>query len=217
MSSYSQYLGAQRCCLINGLGPQGIQGLQGPRGAIGPQGNTGNTGSTGSTGPTGRSCRGSTGPQGPQGVQGAQGTIAGTYTATGSTGIQVTSTTVSSITTAVIGLATYGVAGSFNINPNTYYNIQTDGYGRAIVNYGSGISLTGITAGTYASGNFTDNGVNYTYFDFSASSAFTANYSPGYSNAIVSLLFVGGGGGGAGYNNTDAKFGMFGEGLTGKG
>jgi hypothetical protein len=211
MSSYSQYLGAQRCCLINGLGPQGIQGLQGPRGAIGPQGNTGNTGSTGSTGPTGRSCRGSTGPQGPQGVQGAQGTIAGTYTATGSTGIQVTSTTVSSITTAVIGLATYGVAGSFNINPNTYYNIQTDGYGRAIVNYGSGISLTSITAGTYTTNSFTDNGVNYTYYDFSASSAFTANYSPGYSNAIVSLLFVGGGGGGAGYNNTDASVNISGS------
>jgi hypothetical protein len=217
MSSYTQYLGAQRCCQLNGLGPQGIQGVQGPRGAIGPQGNTGNTGSTGSTGPTGRSCRGSTGPQGPQGLQGPQGTIAGAYTVTGSTGIQVTSTTVSSTTTAVVGLATYGTAGSYNINPNTYYNIQTDGYGRAIVNYGSGISLSYITAGTCASGNFTDPyGVKYTYFDFSASAAFTANYNPGYSNAIVSLLFVGGGGGGAGYNNfPDASLNNFPTGSSG--
>jgi hypothetical protein len=212
MSSYTQYLGAQRCCQLNGLGPQGIQGVQGPRGAIGPQGNTGNTGSTGSTGPTGRSCRGSTGPQGPQGVQGPQGLVGASYSLTGSTGMQVTTTTVSSTTTAVIGLATYGTAGSFNINPNTYYNIQTDGYGRAIVNYGSGISLSSITTGTCASGNFTDPyGVKYTYFDFSANTSFTANYTPGYSNGIVSLLFVGGGGGGAGYNNTDASVNISGS------
>jgi hypothetical protein len=120
--------------------------------------------------------------------------------------MQVTTATVNSQTISVIGLVPYGTEGSFNINPNTYYNIQTDGYGRAIVNYGSGISLSNITAGTCASGNFTDPyGVKYIYYDFSANTSFTANYTPGYSNGIVSLLFVGGGGGGAGYNNTDAS------------
>jgi hypothetical protein len=209
MSSYSQYLGAQRCYQLNGLGPQGIPGNQGPRGAIGPQGNTGYTGPTGPTGPTGRSCRGSTGPQGPQG---AQGTVGGSYLLTGSTGMQVTTTTVNSQTIAAIGLASYGAAGSFNINPNSYYNIQTDGYGRAIVNYRSGISLLNISPGTYSSGQFTDSyGVEYIYYDFSANTSFTVNYTPGYSNGIVSLLFVGGGGGGAGYNNTDASVNISGS------
>ena len=59
-ANYSQYLGSQRCCNLNTLGPVGPQGPPGPAG-IGPQGNTG---SDGATGPTGRSCRGPTGPAG---------------------------------------------------------------------------------------------------------------------------------------------------------
>jgi hypothetical protein len=141
-------------------------------------------------------------------VQGLQGPVSGTYTVNVSTGMQVTTlTTVTnndSITGAVIGLNTYGTAGSFNVNPNSYYNIQMDDYGRAIVNYRSGISLSNISTGTCVSGNFIDSyGVEYIYYDFSANTAFDVSYSPGYSNGIVSLLFVGGGGGGAGYNSTD--------------
>lgn len=63
-NSYSNYLGARRCCDLRGAGPPGPIGLQG---APGPRGPEGFTGYTGSTGPTGRSCLGSTGPKGPTG------------------------------------------------------------------------------------------------------------------------------------------------------
>ena len=59
MSSYTNYLGARRCCdlqstgLAGPIGPQGIPGTRGP---------TGVTGFTGPQGATGRSCRGPTGP-----------------------------------------------------------------------------------------------------------------------------------------------------------
>ena len=69
-ANYSQYLGSQRCCYLNTLGPVGPQGPPGPAG-IGPQGNTGNVGPTGATG---RSCKGPTGPQGsPSGLTGPTG------------------------------------------------------------------------------------------------------------------------------------------------
>jgi len=64
-SSYSQYLGAQKCCNIKIQGPQGPIGPTGPS-AVGQQGVTGPTG-FGPTGPTGRSCA-YTGPTGP-GIQ----------------------------------------------------------------------------------------------------------------------------------------------------
>jgi hypothetical protein len=63
-NSYSNYLGARRCCDLRGAGPPGPIGHQG---APGPRGPEGFTGYTGSTGPTGRSCLGSTGPRGPTG------------------------------------------------------------------------------------------------------------------------------------------------------
>jgi hypothetical protein len=63
--TYSQYLGAQKCCDLRGQGPQGPAGPTGPA-AIGPIGNTGPAG-MGITGPTGRSCRGPEGPTGPTG------------------------------------------------------------------------------------------------------------------------------------------------------
>jgi len=69
--TYSQYLGAQRCCNLKGQGLVGPVGPQGPA-SIGP---VGNTGTAGATGPTGRGCRGPTGPIGnvywdPSGVTG---------------------------------------------------------------------------------------------------------------------------------------------------
>jgi hypothetical protein len=62
--SYSDYLGAMKCCNSIGCGPVGPAGPTGPIGAIGP---AGLTGWTGPTGPTGRSCKGDTGPTGPSG------------------------------------------------------------------------------------------------------------------------------------------------------
>ena len=84
-NSYSNYLGARRCCDFPGagpLGPMGIQGVPGPRGV------QGFVGYTGSTGPTGRSCLGSVGPQGPQGPTGPTGSTGptGPTGPTGSTG-----------------------------------------------------------------------------------------------------------------------------------
>jgi len=65
-NSYSNYLGARRCCDLPAIGPQGAIGQQG---IAGPRGLVGFTGYTGPTGPTGRSCLGSTGPQGPAGAK----------------------------------------------------------------------------------------------------------------------------------------------------
>lgn len=74
MSSYSNYLGARRCCNANLsrtiVGAQGPQGTQGSIGAFGQQGNTG---SQGAQGAQGACCRG------PQGYQGAQGAGANPY------------------------------------------------------------------------------------------------------------------------------------------
>ena len=54
-SSYANYLGANRCCELRGVGPVGPAGAQGAQGAIGLgiQGAQGDQGSTGSTGPIG--------------------------------------------------------------------------------------------------------------------------------------------------------------------
>jgi hypothetical protein len=46
-TTYSQYLGAQRCCDFRGQGPAGPEGPTGPA-AIGQRGHTGSTGPTGS-------------------------------------------------------------------------------------------------------------------------------------------------------------------------
>jgi hypothetical protein len=48
MSSYSNYLGARRCCNVSIPGPQGAQGYQGVQGPIGPSGVQGATGAAGS-------------------------------------------------------------------------------------------------------------------------------------------------------------------------
>ena len=66
MSSYSNYLGAKKCCIKpDGRipGPQGIPGLRGPTGDTGATGATGAQGIQGIQGPTG-----ATGSQGPQGI-----------------------------------------------------------------------------------------------------------------------------------------------------
>ena len=71
MSSYTNYLGARRCCENKLVGPQGPKGDQGNSGPIGPAGVTGSTGYTGGRGPTG--CKGNTGAIGPTGYTGPAG------------------------------------------------------------------------------------------------------------------------------------------------
>jgi collagen type VII alpha len=92
--SYSQYLGAKKCCDLRGQGPVGPPGPPGPA-ALGPRGYTGDPGNQGPTGSTGRSCRGPTGPAGnPSGLTGPTGPAGlpglrgfnGTAENTGSTG-----------------------------------------------------------------------------------------------------------------------------------
>jgi len=90
--TYSEYLGARRCCNISSAGPQGPQGVPGAGGPIGFQGATGPSGGaqgvTGATGSTG--ATGATGSQGLQGVTGATGAqgLQGVTGATGSAGLQ---------------------------------------------------------------------------------------------------------------------------------
>jgi hypothetical protein len=71
-NSYTNYLGAQRCCNNNSAGAQGEQGAQGQGGPIGPKGMTGPQGSQGFTGATG-----STGATGTQGATGQTGLSSG--------------------------------------------------------------------------------------------------------------------------------------------
>lgn len=92
-SSYSNYLGAQRCCNTNSAGPQGSQGSMG---VAGPIGFRGATGAQGSTGPSG-GAQGSTGATGAQGATGPSqwismngvGVTGGGYTGIGVTGQDV--------------------------------------------------------------------------------------------------------------------------------
>ena len=74
MSSYSNYLGAKKCCANNlaktVTGPQGPKGSQG---ALGPYGQQGATGSQGFRGATGLCCRGPPGFTGSQGATGEKG------------------------------------------------------------------------------------------------------------------------------------------------
>jgi hypothetical protein len=89
--SYSDYLGANRCCNNNSAGAQGPQGSQGLGGPLGPKGTQGSTGSTGATGSQG--SQGETGVQGPEGSTGARGAqglrgITGAQGSTGATGAQ---------------------------------------------------------------------------------------------------------------------------------
>ncbi len=102
MSSYSNYLGAKKCCNANlaktVTGPQGQKGAQGGLGPYGQQGSTGAQGLRGATGPC---CRGPTGVPGVTGAQGTTGSQGATgnslwidmndtgYTGIGVTGIDV--------------------------------------------------------------------------------------------------------------------------------
>jgi hypothetical protein len=126
-ANYSQYLGSQRCCNINTLGPIGPQGPAGPAG-IGPQGNTGDNGPTG---PTGRSCRGPTGHVGPpSGLTGPTGEA-------------------SSINTTVLSLDTY-VPTTLTIPSQTntiaYYSVTFQNAGDAI----NTISISSLPSGYQA-------------------------------------------------------------------
>lgn len=81
MSSYSNYLGAKKCCANNlaktVTGPEGPKGAQGAIGAYGQQGSTGPQGFRGATGPCCRGPPGFTGSQGATGEKGADGAAGG--------------------------------------------------------------------------------------------------------------------------------------------
>jgi hypothetical protein len=131
-TSYSNYLGAQRCCNTSRSGTNGTPGATGAGGPIGPAGVTGptgpgGTGSTGPTGPTGPAGQpgGPTGPTGSQGIQGATG-------ATGETG----ATGPQGDTGATGPTGDTGATGATGAD----FNISGTGYGNMIV---------GNTGGTY--------------------------------------------------------------------
>jgi hypothetical protein len=87
MSSYTQYLGARRCCDLKVQGPQGPQGVPGPA-SVGPVGYQGYTGAQGYQGATGRGCAGPTGAQGAAGTTGPAGGAQGSTGSPGITGAQ---------------------------------------------------------------------------------------------------------------------------------
>lgn len=121
MSSYSNYLGSQRCNNIKQT-PKLIPGVPGAIGPPGPQGYTGNTGPTGPQGITGRACRGPEGPTGPTGAALLTNisltSNAGTLTLlnTGNNQITITSTLKNTITGSIIS--------------DNNYEITIDKYGR---------------------------------------------------------------------------------------
>ena len=121
--SYSEYLGARRCCELRGLGPTGNVGSTGAQGPIGPAGTNGVTGPTGPQGPTGAGCRGPTGPQGPAGVggigpTGPQGPSAGpsyTYTSNGATAVTTSVGTIALLVQPVVITQSGNYAINFNV------------------------------------------------------------------------------------------------------
>jgi hypothetical protein len=142
-ANYSQYLGAQRCCSLNGQGPIGPQGPAGPA-SIGPKGDTGYPGTIGPTGSTGRSCRGPTGPPGPaSGLTGPPGA-----TGTGSINTTITAATYGSSTLTLpaqsLPLAYYSVtlsnAGD-SINTINFTSLPTGYQAIVFVNGTAGTSL----------------------------------------------------------------------------
>lgn len=64
VNSYQDYLGAKKCCDLNGYGNPGPIGARGPTGPNGFTGSFGITGATGQTGTIGPAQRGPTGPPG---------------------------------------------------------------------------------------------------------------------------------------------------------
>ena len=123
-NSYSNYLGAKRCCNTPGQGIPGPQGVPGVRGHIGATGATGSTGPIGPIGPSGgltgaqgdTGAQGITGPQGDTGAKGPQGDTGVVYGATGAqgdTGFGVTGSTGSTGHTGATGhTGSIGATGS---------------------------------------------------------------------------------------------------------
>lgn len=122
--SYSDYLGAMKCCNSIGCGPVGPAGPTGPIGAIGP---AGLTGWTGPTGPTGRSCRGDTGMTGPAGSSPWSGVSPNAISYTANT------VTINGITLTSLGS---------NTTPNTIWTDGTALYFRTSANVLKTITLT---------------------------------------------------------------------------
>ena len=199
-NSYSGYLGARRCSELKGIGPQGINGPVGPRGSIGCQGSTGQTGSVGPTGPTGSGQIGLQGPIG-ESYTGPKGDTGHCVSFTGGNGIKVDL----SNNNYNVGLETVGTSKSYNIFPNSYYQVQIDQYGRSALSFNSSVLLKNLS-GNYNTGNFTDTiGQKYTYYDFKSidNSGSIALFTCA-SGGNISMLMIGGGGGGASGNGSSS-------------
>ena len=186
INNYSKYLGARRCCDINGVGPKGYDGIKGPVGDIGLQGNTGNTGATGFTGIMGKSCRGPTGPIGPSnGPIGSTGYTGPYASFAQGIGININEDTSNNYS---IELESSGNNVSYNIYPNYYYNIAINTYGRTNIQFNPIQIVTDLIPVS-----FTDYlGQNYRVYDFLSNNSFNCT-----SGGIVSMLLIGGGGGGS--------------------
>jgi len=129
MSSYSNYLGSQRCNIIKQT-PKQLPGVPGQIGPPGPQGYTGNTGPTGPQGYTGRACRGPDGPTGPTGA-----VIYSNFLSPGGTvRLASNSTNQIQISSALINVNTLNSGNKTltvdEVNTNDNYIITIDKYGR---------------------------------------------------------------------------------------
>jgi hypothetical protein len=188
INNYSNYLGARRCCDINGVGPKGYDGIKGPMGDIGLQGNTGNTGATGFTGIMGKSCRGPTGQIGPSnGPIGSTGYTGPYASFTQGIGININEGPSNNYSIRLSSSADV----SYNIYPNYYYNIAINNYGRTNIQFNPIQIVTDLIPVS-----FTDYlGQKYKVYDFLSTNSFTC-----ISGGIVSMLLIGGGGGGSSGN-----------------
>jgi hypothetical protein len=133
-ANYSQYLGAQRCCKLNGQGPIGPQGPAGPA-AIGPKGDTGYPGDTG---PTGRGCKGPTGPP---------GAASGLTGPTGPTGPTSINNTINGVT---YGSSTLTIPAQSV--PLAYYSVTLSSAGNAINTINFSSFTTGYQAIVFVNG-----------------------------------------------------------------
>lgn len=183
-----------------GMSPTGVTGLTGITGSTGPTGPTGATGMVGITGATALTgftgATGATGATGPRGSTGPTGALGptGIPGVTGSTGV-----TFSGPPKNELSLIPYGLAGLYNIAPDTTFTWNIDPYGRSIVRLPASridISLNYLTGTLPTSSILTDIYNNrYQVYVFTGNATFQMVNSWG---GYVNMCLIGGGGGGAG-------------------
>jgi len=202
MSSYTNYLGARRCCENKLVGPQGPKGDQGNSGPIGPAGVTGTTGYTGARGPTG--CKGNTGAIGPTGYTGPEGGPTGNTGATGSTGptgptgmtgFGATGPTGFTGNTGPTGMTGFGATGPTGFTGNTGPTGMTGFGATGATGFTGNTGPTGMTGDTGPTGMTGAAGTSQW-----SNTAYTGPTGPGYTGIgytgdvmVFGKLFVEGG------------------------